>query len=189
VAIKLFRTTGYSSLLAAGEGRVAMHPGWIVAAASAWVGGACNVALWRAFAHSQLEGLEQAVVLGVCIAGISTVILSLLGWRRTIKPAATLILLAGALAACSLWVQGLPMDAALLDRPPRGVLLPPWASLLGWRVPALLVGLGAAPIVWVWHSRLRRLSARQQLSATVFGVLLGAAMVAGSGFLLATAAG
>ena len=49
MSLKLFRSTGYASILSPGETRVATHPGWLMAAVSAWVGFACNVALWRAF--------------------------------------------------------------------------------------------------------------------------------------------
>ena len=47
MSLKLFRSTGYSSILAPGESRVATHPGWVILAISLWIGFACNVALWR----------------------------------------------------------------------------------------------------------------------------------------------
>jgi glucan phosphoethanolaminetransferase (alkaline phosphatase superfamily) len=187
VALKLFRTTGYSSLLAAGEDRVGMHPRWVTGAVSTWAGTACNVAIWRALSGSSLDtaGIAQAIALGMAIAGASMLALSILGWRRTLKFAATLVLVLAALAACAIWVQALPMDARLLDKHPQGVLLPPWASLLGWQVPLLLAALAVPPVVWVWHSRLRRLSARQQVSVNLLGAMLGAAMLATGWFTLA----
>ena len=47
MALKLFRSTGYSSILAPGETRIATHPGWLILAISLWIGFACNVAVWR----------------------------------------------------------------------------------------------------------------------------------------------
>jgi len=47
MALRLFRTTGYSTLLMPGESRLATHPARLVAAASLWLALACNVALWR----------------------------------------------------------------------------------------------------------------------------------------------
>ena len=44
MSLKLFRSTGYSSILAPGESRVATHPGWVILAISLWIGFACNVA-------------------------------------------------------------------------------------------------------------------------------------------------
>src|SRR5512133_2156974 len=112
MALKLFRSTGYSSILAPGETRsAALHPGWLMLAVSLWAGFVCNVALWRALAAGPASGgLPLAIVLGAFVAGGCGFVLSLLGWRRTLKPAATLVLLAAALSACAIWVQGLPLD-------------------------------------------------------------------------------
>jgi glucan phosphoethanolaminetransferase (alkaline phosphatase superfamily) len=186
MALKLFRSTGYSSIFAPGQSRVAMHPGRMIAAISAWAGFVCNVALWRELAGSPDGGmgLARALVLGVLVSSACIVVLSALGWRRTIKPAGTLLLLLAALAACSIWAQGLPVDASLLDQRLAGLLLPPWASLLRWQVSALLAGLVLAPATWAWNTTLRRLSASQQLSVTVMGILIGGALLAVSGFLL-----
>lgn len=185
MSVKLFRSTGYSSIFAPGEIRVAMHPGWMIAAVSVWAGFVCNVALWRQWAPSPVAGgLARALAIGCFVTAGCALVLSLLGWRRTIKPAGTLVLVLAALAAVSMWTQALPVDASLLDRRVSGVLLPPWASLLRWQVPALLAVLGLVPAAWVWHTRIRRLSAREQLSLMVMGSVAAAALLGGSGFLL-----
>jgi len=186
MALKLFRSTGYSSIFAPGQSRVAMHPGWIVLATSLWVGFACNVALWLELTHSPVEtiGLPRALAWAVFACGACALVLSVLGWRRTIKPAATVVLFLAAMAAFSIWSQALPLDDTLLDKRLSSLILPPWTSLLRWQVSAILVGLGLVPSVWAWNTKVRRLSARQQLSATVMGVLFGALLLAGSGFAL-----
>jgi glucan phosphoethanolaminetransferase (alkaline phosphatase superfamily) len=186
MALKLFRSTGYSSIFAPGQSRVAMHPGCMIAAISAWAGFVCNVALWRELADSSRGGvgLARALVLAVFVSAGCVVVLSVLGWRRTLKPAGTLILLFTALTACSVWAQALPLDASLLRQHLSGLILPPWTSLLRWQVSALLAGLALVPTVWAWNTALRRLSASQQLSVTVMGILIGGVLLAGSGFLL-----
>jgi lipid A ethanolaminephosphotransferase len=191
MSLKLFRSTGYASIFAPGQSRVAMHPGWINLATSAWVGLACNVALWRKLAHSAADGIGwvQVLALAVFISGACALVLSVLGWRRTLKPAATLMLFLAALAACSIWSQALPVDASLLDKRLSSLVLPPWASLLRWQVSAIIAGLALAPAVWVWHTKVRRLSARQQLSATVMGILISAIALAASAFVLAEGLG
>ena len=184
--LKLFRSTGYSSIFAPGQSRVAMHPGWINLATSAWVGFACNVALWRELAHSSMDnmGWPRVLALAVFISAACALALSVLGWRRTLKPAATLVLLLAALVACSIWSQSLPVDASLLGKRLSSLILPPWASLLRWQVSALIAGLALAPAVWTWNTKVRRLSARQQLSATVMGIVISTALLAASGFAL-----
>jgi glucan phosphoethanolaminetransferase (alkaline phosphatase superfamily) len=186
MALKLFRSTGYSSIFAPGQSRVAMHPGWMIAAISAWAGFVCNVALWRELAGAGGDGmgLARALSLGLFISAGCAVVLSVLGWRRTLKPAGTLVLLLAALAACSIWAQVLPVDASLLDKRLSSLILPPWASLLRWQVWALLTVLALAPTVWVWNTKVRRLSANQQLSVTVMGILMGTALLAASAYLL-----
>lgn len=186
MSLKLFRSTGYSSILGPGETRVAVHPGWIVAATSAWIGFICNVQVWRALAAATADGttLLQANCLGVFIAAGCALVLSMLGWRVTLKPAATVLLLLAALSASAIWAQGLAVDASLLDKRLSTLLLPPWASFLRWQTPAMMVGLALIPMVWVWHTRVRRLSGPQQLDSNLIGALASGVLLAASGYLM-----
>jgi glucan phosphoethanolaminetransferase (alkaline phosphatase superfamily) len=185
MALKLFRSTGYSSILMAGEARLAMHPGWMILAVSLWTGFVSNVALWRAIAGSEgSQGMVHALVLGTCIAGASAAALSLLGWRKTIKLAAIALLFLVALTASSIWSQALPLDASLFDRPPASVIVPTWPSLLRWQVSAALAVLALVPGIWVWQKQVRRLSGPHQLKVNVNGMLLGALVAASSAWLL-----
>ena len=184
MSLKLFRSTGYESILSPGETRAAMHPGWIITAVSAWAGFVCNVALWRELWSGDSVGLAWALALGAFVAAVCAVILSVLGWRKTLKPAATLILFVAALAACAIWGQAIPVDASLLQKRLSSFILPSWASLLRWQVSALLVVLALAPTVWLWNTQVRRLPGPEQLSINMVGILLASIMVAASGFLL-----
>lgn len=185
MSLKLFRSTGYSSILAPGESRIATHPGWLVVAVSLWLGFACNVALWRALGSANASpGLGRALLAGTFIAAACATLLSLLGWRRTLKRTATALLLVGALAAASIWVQGRPLNGDLVAAGLRGLLLPSWPGLLRWQFPALLVGLGLVPMAWVWQLQVRRLPGPQQLAANVTGMLTGIACAAITGWML-----
>jgi lipid A ethanolaminephosphotransferase len=184
MSLKLFRSTGYSSILLPGEARQAMHPRWIVLVASAWAGFACNVALWRGlWALPASGGLAHALVLGAFVAAGCGILLSLLGWRKTLKPATTLVLLVAALSACATWSQAVA-PAAAADAQLPILMLPSWASLLRWQVSALLVALAMVPMVWVWNTKVRRLPGPEQLGSNLLGMLAGAALLAASGFLL-----
>jgi glucan phosphoethanolaminetransferase (alkaline phosphatase superfamily) len=183
MSLKLFRSTGYASILSPGETRSSMHPGWVIAAVSLWVGFASNVALWRGLASGMAADILQSLALGAFIAAACGAVLSVLGWRKTLKPAATLLLAVAALAACSIWGQSLPFTG-LGDRGFASVLFPPWTSLLRWQVSALLIGLGVVPTVWVWQAQVRRLPGPQQLGINMTGALMAGVALAGSGFLL-----
>ena len=181
MALKLFRTTGYSTLLMPGEARIAPHPARLVLWASLWVALACNVGVWRLLL--QRTGDWHNVLASVfVIGGITAVVLSLLGWRRTIKPALTLAFIAGALLANGLWSQQLPVEV-LWQGPPR-TWLPEWASFLRWQVLVLGLVLAVVPIVAAWNAQVRRLSGPAQLRSNLQGAALGA-MLFGAGLLLA----
>lgn len=179
MALRLFRTTGYSTLLMPGEARVATHPATLVLWASLWLALACNVAVWRFLGGS--VPWHAALGSAAVIAGGSGVFFSLLGWRRTLKFAITLALVAGALAAAGLWSQQLPV-ATLWQGPPR-TLLPAWASFMRWQVLALILVLAVVPIVWLWNHPVRRLSGPLQLQSNISGAIV-AALVFGAGLYL-----
>lgn len=185
MSLKLFRSTGYSSILSPGETRVATHPGWLVLATSMWIGFVCNVALWRELIpeSDSGRGLAWALTAGLFGAAASGAVLSLLGWRRTFKPAATVLLLLAALAACGIWFQSLPMDASLLDKG-FAALLPAWPSLLRWQVPVLLLVLALLPMLWLWNTQVRRLPGPEQLGVNAAGMAAGAAVLVASGYFL-----
>lgn len=180
MALRLFRTTGYSTLLLPGEARLAAHPALLVLWGSLWLAVAANVAVWRLLggAFGEWRMVLASVAL---IGGASGMVLSLLGWRRTLKFALTLALIAGALAAAGLWSQQLPVTA-LWQGPPR-TWMPAWASFMRWQVLALVAVLAVLPIVWVWNSPVRRLSGPAQLQANLTGAAVGA-VVAGLGLSL-----
>lgn len=180
--LRLFRTTGYSTLLMPGEERIAMHPGWLVLAVSLWLGLACNVELWRELAGTGKVGITSALTSGVLIASAAGLVLSLLGWRRTLRAAATLLLFLGGALACGLWVQGLALDS-LWTLPMRS-LLPAWPNLLRWQVPALFALLALLPALWVWNVPVRRLTGPRQLHSNLVGMGVAGAILVAAGILL-----
>jgi lipid A ethanolaminephosphotransferase len=180
--LKLFRTTGYSTLLMPGETRLAPHPARLVVWGSLWLALACNVALWRAPAGS-LHDWRAALAWAAIVGGTAGVVLSLLGWRRTLKFTLTVALVAGALIACGLWTQQLPVDT-LWHGSPR-TWLPAWASFLRWQVPALVLVLAVLPVVVLWNTPVRRLSGPAQLRANLTGAAIAAVILAAGIFLIA----
>lgn len=185
MSLKLFRSTGYSSILAPGESREATHPGWLILVVSVWIGFACNPALWKELrAPGDGPGLGNALLAGAFIASACAALLSLLGWRRTLKRVATVLLLLAALAAAGIWVQARPLDSSLLEQGLRTLVLPAWPSLLRWQFPALVAGFGLLPMPLVWQMQIRRLPGPSQLASNAAGMLLGLVAMAISGWFL-----
>lgn len=185
-SLKLFRSTGYESILAPGETRLALHPAWLILAVSCWVGFACNVALWRAVASG--SGLSSALTTGTLVAAAVGTFLSLFGWRRTLKPVASVTVLVAATMACGIWTQSLPVDGQLMAKG-AGALLPEWTALLSWQAPTLLVVLALVPLLWMWQKQVRRLPGPTQLAANIAGMVTGASVLAGVGLLVAVQPG
>jgi len=179
MALRLFRTTGFSTLLMPGESRMATHPAMLVLGGSLWLALACNVAVWRWLAG----GIDALTALGsiLLIGGASGALFSLLGWRRTLKPVLTFALVAAALAAAGIWSQQLPVET-LWQGPPR-LLLPAWTSFMRWQVLALVAVLAVIPIVWLWNHAVRRMPGPRQLQSNVTGFLI-AVLLFGVGIFL-----
>ena len=128
--------------------------------------------------------MGAALALALSVAGASATVISLFGWRKTIKPAAH----PGP-------VRGRPFRLLDLERGPAGrrqllgqgmagLLLPSWPSLFRWQVWACWPALALVPMMWLWNTPLRRLSAQRQLNVNIVGSLLGAAAMAIGGWLL-----
>ena len=175
MALRLFRTTGYSTLLMPGEARIAPHPVRIVFWASLWIGIACNVAVWRLFT-GEPPGLRTVFGSVLALTGASGLVLSILGWRRTLKPAATFGILLATVLACGLWTQQLPIDT--LWQTPSRAMLPAWASFLRWQMLLLVLVLGVVPVVTVWNMAMRRLPGPAQMRANLAGAFLAGVVLA-----------
>jgi lipid A ethanolaminephosphotransferase len=185
MSLKLFRSTGYSSILMAGETRVAMHPGWLILFTSLWVGLVCNIDLWHALGGSTGGGgLGQAFTTGAFAAAAGAIVLSLLGWRKTLKPAALLIVFAAALAASAAWQTAVPADSAAAGMHMSSLPALSWRGLLHWQIGAILAGLALPPAIWICKTRVRRLSGNKQLGVNLTGILAAGAVLAPSGFIL-----
>ena len=162
-----------------------MHPGWLVLAVSVWIGFVCHVALWRAMGSSPSStDLARVLLSGAFTTGACATVLSLLGWRRTLKPAATVLLILAAVSAWGIWAEALPLHRQLFDGGLPRLVVPPWPSLLRWQVAALLVTLGLLPLLWVWQTQLRRLPGPQQLAANATGMAMGVALLFATGWFL-----
>ena len=121
---------------------------------------------------------------GAFAAAASAVVLSALGWRKTLKPAALLVVFAAAIAASAAWQAAVSPDAAAAGMHLAGLPALSWRGLLHWRVWAILAGLALPPAIWICKTRLRRLPGGRQLGVNVTGILAAGAVLAPSAFVL-----
>lgn len=151
----------------------------LVVASSAWIAVVGNMPLWLALRRLGLldsgSGCAMALALALTLGGCTVAFLSLLSWRPTLKPAATLLLLATATSGYFMLAYQVVIDPGMMtnvvetDVREAADLWSPWLA-------AYLV-LVAGPPVWaVWTTRLRRSAAVPQLlrnlAAAAGGIVL-----------------
>ncbi len=188
MGLKLFRSTGHSSLLdtrtaaAWQQGKPGLwgrqlgrNPLLIWLAVSLWIATLGNWALWRGLASvGQMASVgDYAFVLAfVCIiTGALGLIGSVLAWPRAVKPVLTLLLIATALGMHFMLTYGVVIDTTMitnvLQTDPRET-----RDLLNLRMLVTLLVVAGLPCVWLWRQQVQRIPLAQQLARNIgFGVV------------------
>ena len=156
MSLKLFRSTEFAQSrgFSPEVQRRALQPLWLVLAAGFWIAVPSNWVLWSMLART--PGIEtgaavwMALRIAILIAVASSGLLFLLMWRWTTKPVVSLALIATALASS-------PAAAG--------------TRLLSWQAVLCLLVVAVAPWVWLWRTRLQRLSLRRNLRQIVLAVV------------------
>ena len=165
-SLKLFRSTEFAQSrgFSPEVQRRALHPLWLIIAAGFWIAVPGNWVLWATLGHT--PGIDTGAALWIAlriallIAVASSGLLCLLMWRWTTKLVVSFALIATALAS-------LPAASG-----------PRWLS---WQAVLCVLVVAVVPCVWLWRTRLQRLSLRRNLRqvalaivtcALLFGLLL-----------------
>jgi lipid A ethanolaminephosphotransferase len=163
--------------------RRAVSPMWIVLACSAWMAAAGNGALWQRLAALGLlhdvRGWAFAAGMGLMIAALLTTLLALLAWRFTLKPVASVLLLATALASHFMLSYGVVIDPGMMvnvlqtDVHEAG-------GLLDLRLVLSVVLLALPPIVLLWRQPVAYGGAGRQLARNALLLTLPLLVFAGT---------
>ncbi len=153
------------------------RPATLIVLAALWIAGIANLALWRALAElpelANGRGLAFGVAFGFMIAAVHVMLLSLLAWRWSLRPALTLVLLAAAGGAYFMLSYGVVIDRSMMVN----VLLTDAREareLLSLRLLGALLVLGVLPVALLWRLRLRwdRPGRQWRHNAILFSVAL-----------------
>lgn len=167
----------------------AAHAAWqptkITALYSLWLATAGNLALWNSLKTLQLLDGVRGWVFGASFALMLTaataLLLSLLAWRWTFKPAITVLLLVSASSVYFMLTYGVVIDATMVrnvfqtDRLEAAGLMNPWLF-------ATLAVVAVAPAVWLWRTPVaygrwqKRAGSNALLALLALVVLAGALM-------------
>jgi lipid A ethanolaminephosphotransferase len=163
MGLKLFHITEYaeSMFLSPESQREAIHPWVVLLVSGLWLTLVGNWGLWRAlvklpeFSTASPWGLLITLALMVmCVIGL---LLAVMNWHFTLKPALTLVLLLAAFNTHLLMTQNGFLDSPLIQRmaqDPQAVL----RSLRSWSLFFTVIVLGVAPSIWLWRTSIRRVS-------------------------------
>lgn len=184
MGLKLFHITEYaqSVFLSPESQRDATHPWVILLVSSLWLNLVGNWALWRAlftlpeFSATTPWGL--VITLALMVTCAISLLLAVLNWHITLKPAIMLLLFLAAFNTYLLLTQDGFVDNRLLQRmaqDPQEVL----RAVGSWRLFFTESVLGAAPAIWLWRTAIRRVTFMPNLVQNVSFILLLGAVLGG----------
>ncbi len=169
--------------------RAARNPLTLAIAVSLWVASVDNWPLWRAVVKlssmSSLRGMLFVASLCAMIACISLALLALGAWQRSIKPLATLLLVAAAVDANYMGSYPIDIDPAMIINVLHSETHD-GSDLVGWRLLLSLALLAGLPSWWVWRTPLRPMSATDQGLHNTAALVLSLCMAGGLLVLNAT---
>lgn len=138
----------------------ARNPLTLAAFAGLWIAAFANWPLWRALWElpetSSVRGLLFVFGFGVMVAALTTALLAVFAWPRSIKFMAAFFLVSAAFGAYFMGVYGIVIDPTMminvLHTDPRET-----RDLLNWRLLPSLALLAGLPLFALWKVPLQRL--------------------------------
>ena len=150
-----------------------------------WLAGPGNLPLWqRILFQEDTQGHRLLLVASFCvvIAGLIAALLSLLSWRRVLRPVATVLILVTAFNSYFMWQYGVVIDSTMLanvaNTDAREV-----ADLLSWRLLATLLIVAGPALWWIWRRPLATRHWGPQLGRNAVGLLTALGLVVGAGLV------
>jgi lipid A ethanolaminephosphotransferase len=165
--LKLFgtKTTALLNLQERG-----VHPNWIMVLASIWLATICNLALWQELARLPEMNDWRAVWFGVAfaalIAALLCMLMSLLCWRRTLKPIIGIFLLSAAFGAYFMLSYRIVIDSSMM----ANVLQTDFresSDLFSWKLVLAVLFLAVLPIIALWKRQVKQLTVLKTLAGNL----------------------
>lgn len=169
------------------DGPRGWNPFTLAVFAGLWLAVLPNLPLWHAlFALPETaspRGVGFVVGFGGMIAIVCVLLLSVLAWRPTIKPAIAVLLVIAALGAHFMGTYGIVIDTTMITNvvqtDPREV-----RDLLGAKLVFSLLLLAGVPIALMWRAPVQALGFLRQAGRNLVGVVVLLVLFAGLLFAL-----
>ena len=144
-----------------------------------WLGLLCNWPLWQRLSNlPELDNSRGWVFIGLFIGIVTAVLgalLSLLAWRRLLKPVLALALLSAAALAHFMGSYGIVVDPTMVVNIVQTDVREA-ADLLSWRLGLSLLMLAGLPMAWLWRQRLNEQAWPRRLGMNLLGFVIGIAL-------------
>ena len=153
---------------------VGWNPLTLAVLAGVWIAALPNWPLWRALLAlpetASARGALFVAGFGLMVAALTALMLALLAWRVTIKPAIAVLLLAAAFGAHFMGSYGVVIDTTMMTNvvqtDPREV-----RDLLSLRLLGSLLLLAGAPLLLLWRVPVRGIGWWRQAGRNALGVV------------------
>lgn len=188
MSLKLFRSTEFaeSSHFLPSVQRMAIHPFWVAALASAWLATACNFVLWRELLRlpgmESIEGLWFGLRLGLSIFALLCALLGLLNWRWSFKPVITLLLFCSAFSTHLMLSHSMVIDASIaawiFQSRAQAVSVFFSSAFL-----VIMLVLAVLPSLWLWRTPVQRIPTLPCLAQNILFVVASALLLAAMCYL------
>ncbi len=151
---------------------------------SAWLATVGNLPFWLAFRsfpeHAGLRGFAFAAAVLAMIVAAQFAVLTLLSWRRLVKPLAALLLLTAAISSHFMLSYGIVVDSTMVANV-ANTNAAEVRDLLSWNLALTLFVVLAPPLLWLARQPVRNLpwmaQSGRNLGAFVAACLVLAAML------------
>lgn len=155
--------------MTAGAGRSAgagRNPLFLNLVLAGWLATAGNLPFWQSFRalpeHAGLRGLGFALIALAMIAALLFALLSLLSWRRLVRPLAVLLLLIAAGSTHFMLTYGIVIDATMVSNV-LNTNATEVRDLMSWQMLLSMVLVMAPPLAWLARTPVRVLPWASQL--------------------------
>jgi lipid A ethanolaminephosphotransferase len=138
-----------------------MHPNLVIVMVSIWLATIGNIALWQTINNipemNDRRALWFCFAFGALIAALLGMLMSLLCWRRSLKPIIAFLLISAALGTYFMTSYGVVIDSAMIVNVLQTDIQES-LDLLSWKLGIFLLFLGILPVVWLSQQRIRAYS-------------------------------
>lgn len=156
-----------------------IHPNWLIILTSILLATLGNLALWQELIRlpemNDLRAVWFGASFALLIAALIAIVLSLLSWRWTLKPAIFIFLITAAVGGYFMLSYGVVIDSTMMINVLQTDLRES-RDLTSWKLLLVILVFVILPTVWLWRLQVKHLSVLRQLGHNTLLFIAGCAL-------------